>query len=79
MEYQSTKQSCCGSNSTLVAQTLLLIHLHRTATITFSGSGEMDNGHDSKLRFQALSAGSLTSQGVSVDMGDMGAVSMASA
>jgi outer membrane protein OmpU len=77
MEYQSTQTNAVdrfnlnGADS--AADTFA-----QNATITFSGSGEMDNGHTVSY-FQALSGGSLTSQGVTVDMGDMGAVSMASA
>jgi len=77
MEYQSTQTNAVdrfnlgGADS--AADTFA-----QNATITFSGSGEMDNGHTVSY-FQALSAGALTSQGVTVDMGDMGAISMASA
>jgi outer membrane protein OmpU len=77
MEYQSTQTNAVdrfnlgGADSASDA-------FAQNATITFSGSGEMDNGHTVSY-FQALSAGALTSQGVTVDMGDMGAVSMASA
>jgi outer membrane protein OmpU len=77
MEYQSTQTNAVdrfnlgGADSASDA-------FAQNATITFSGSGEMENGHTVSY-FQALSAGALTSQGVTVDMGDMGAVSMASA
>jgi outer membrane protein OmpU len=68
MEYQSTK-----ATTTTAADTF-----GQNATITFSGSGELDNGNTVSM-YQALSGGSLTSQAVTLDMGDMGAVSIASA
>ena len=68
MEYQSTK-----ATATTAADTF-----GQNATITFSGSGELDNGNTVSM-YQALSGGSLTSQAVTLDMGDMGAVSIASA
>ena len=45
-------------------------------TITFSGSGELDNGFGVSY-YQALADGSLTSSNVQLDMGDMGTLSMA--
>jgi outer membrane protein OmpU len=69
MEYQSS------STATTSADTFA-----QTATITFSGSGELDNGNTvsfAQMRAGA-SAGAITSQSVTLDMGDMGTVSMAS-
>ena len=45
-------------------------------TLTFSGSGELDNGFGVSY-YQALADGSLTSSNVQLDMGDMGTLSMA--
>jgi outer membrane protein OmpU len=45
-------------------------------TLTFSGSGELDNGFNVSY-YQALADGSLTSSNVIVDMGDMGTLSIA--
>ena len=44
-------------------------------TITFSGSGELDNGFGVSY-YQALDDGSLTSSNVQLDMGDMGTLSI---
>ena len=77
MEYQSTTTNATDRFNTGGADSSTDTFA-QNATITFSGSGEMDNGHTVSY-FQALSGGSLTSQGVTVDMGDMGAISMASA
>jgi outer membrane protein OmpU len=71
MEYQSTttETAALGNSS---ADTFA-----QNGTVVFSGTGEMDNGHTVSY-MQALAGGSLTSQSVAVDMGDMGTVSMAS-
>jgi len=45
-------------------------------TLTFSGSGELENGFNVSYH-QALADGSLTSSNVIVDMGDMGTLSIA--
>jgi outer membrane protein OmpU len=42
-----------------------------TRDITFSGSGEMDNGMTVSY-FQMLAAGSISSSGITIDMGDAG-------
>ena len=68
MEYQSTQDTAEASSDTF----------GQNATITFSGSGELDNGYTASM-YQALSGGTLTSQAVSLDMGDAGTVSIASA
>ena len=68
MEYQSTK-----ATATTAADTFA-----QTASITFSGSGELDNGNT--VSFTSVRTGAATtSQSVTLDMGDMGAVSIASA
>jgi outer membrane protein OmpU len=67
MEYQST-QDTINSNTDSFSQ---------NGTIVFSGSGELDNGMGVSF-MQALSEGSLTSQSVALDMGDMGTLSVAS-
>ena len=77
MEYQSTTTNATDRFNTGGADSSTDAFA-QNATMTFSGSGEMDNGHTVSY-FQALSAGALTSQGVTLDMGDMGKVSMASA
>jgi len=71
MEYQSTTTTTSGEDASTDT-------FAQNATVTFSGSGELDNGHTVSY-YQALSGGSLTSQGVTLDMGDMGKVSIASA
>ena len=67
MEYQST-QDTVNSNTDSFGQ---------NGTIVFSGSGELDNGMSVSF-MQALNAGTLTSQSVALDMGDMGTLSVAS-
>jgi outer membrane protein OmpU len=67
MEYQST-QDTINSNTDSFSQ---------NGTIVFSGSGELDNGMGVSY-MQALFEGSLTSQSVALDMGDMGTLSVAS-
>ena len=65
MEYQSTT-SAAGIATDSFAQ---------NTTVSFSGSGELDNGMTVSY-LQALAGGALTSQGVTLDMGDMGSVAM---
>jgi outer membrane protein OmpU len=65
MEYQSTTDVSGNSGDSFAQNT----------TVSFSGSGELDNGMTVSY-LQALAGGSLTSQGVTLDMGDMGSVSM---
>ena len=67
MEYQST-QNTINTNTDSFSQ---------NGTIVFSGSGELDNGMGVSY-MQALFEGSLTSQSVALDMGDMGTLSVAS-
>jgi outer membrane protein OmpU len=66
MEYQSSKTSATASTDSFA----------QTATIVFSGSGELDNGHTVSM-MQATND-SITSQNVKLDMGDMGTLSIAS-
>ncbi|MDC0396732.1 porin [Candidatus Pelagibacter sp.] len=44
-------------------------------TLTFSGSGELDNGFTASY-YQALADGTLTSSNAKLDMGDMGVIGM---
>ena len=67
MEYQSTANTATDSTDSF----------GQVATIVFSGSGELDNGHT--VSFMAARTGAnITSQSVALDMGDMGTVSVAS-
>ena len=67
MEYQSTQASTTSKSDAFAQNT----------SISFSGSGEMDNGMT--VSYFSLQAGSnASSQSVALDMGDMGTVSMAS-
>jgi len=45
------------------------------STLTFSGSGELDNGMTVSM-YQSLASGAVTSEGVTLDMGDMGKISL---
>ena len=45
------------------------------SSLAFSGSGELDNGMTVSM-YQTLSSGAVTSEGVTLDMGDMGKVSL---
>ena len=66
MEYQSTQASATAKSDAFAQNT----------TISFTGSGELDNGMTvSYLQAQA-GADTLTSQGVTLDMGDMGSVAI---
>jgi outer membrane protein OmpU len=65
MEYQSTQASTTSKSDAFAQNT----------SISFSGSGEMDNGMT--VSYFSLQAGSnASSQSVALDMGDMGTVSM---
>ena len=66
MEYQTTKASSSTSADTFAQNT----------TISFTGSGELDNGMTVSYLQAQSSAGTLTSQGVTLDMGDMGSLAM---
>jgi outer membrane protein OmpU len=66
MEYQSTTSAAGNSGDSFAQNT----------SISFSGSGEMDNGMTvSYFSLQSATANS-SSQGVTLDMGDMGTLSM---
>ena len=65
MEYQTTEVDG-GSNSVNTTDGFVL-----NSSLVFSGSGELDNGMTVSV-FQNLFAGSVTSEGLSLDMGDMG-------
>ena len=66
MEYQSTT-SASGNSGDAFAQ---------NTTISFTGSGELDNGMTVSYLQAQSGAGTLTSQGVTLDMGDMGVLTM---
>ncbi len=65
MEYQSTT-NVDGLSDDAFAQ---------NTTVSFTGSGELDNGMTVSY-LQALAGGALTSQGVTLDMGDMGVLTL---
>ena len=68
MEYQSNKKTSSGVETS--ADTF-----SNNGTLTFSGSGELDNGYNVSY-YQALFDGTLTSSNVKLDMGDMGVLGM---
>jgi outer membrane protein OmpU len=65
MEYQSTTNADGLSDDAFAQNT----------TVSFTGSGELDNGMTVSY-LQALAGGALTSQGVTLDMGDMGVLTL---
>ena len=69
MEYQTTEVDG-GSSSINTTDGFVL-----NSSLVFSGSGELDNGMTVSV-FQNLFAGSVTSEGLSLDMGDMGVLHM---
>ena len=69
MEYQTT-QTDSGSNAVDSTAGFVL-----NSSLVFSGSGELDNGMTVSV-FQNLFAGAVTSEGLSLDMGDMGVLHM---
>jgi len=66
MEYQSTQASATAKSDAFAQNT----------TISFTGSGELDNGMTVSYLQAQSGAGTLTSQGVTLDMGDMGSVAI---
>jgi len=68
MEYQANTTNTAGTDTHVDSFVM-------NSTLTFSGSGELDNGMEVSM-YQALKAGSVTSEGVTLDMGDMGKVSL---
>ena len=69
MEYQTTEVDS-GSNAVDTTDGFVL-----NSSLVFSGSGELDNGMTVSV-FQNLFAGSVTSEGLSLDMGDSGVLHM---
>ena len=69
MEYQSTTTS----NATDSASTDAFA---QNTSISFTGSGELDNGMTVSYLQAQSGANTLTSQGVTLDMGDMGSIAM---
>jgi outer membrane protein OmpU len=68
MEYQTTEiDRGAGVNTT--------DGFVMNSTLTFSGSGDLDNGMSVSM-YQSLASGSVTSEGVTLDMGDMGALTL---
>ena len=68
MEYQSNYKTTGGVETSTDT-------FSNNGTITFSGSGELDNGFNVSY-YQALADGSLTSSNAKLDMGDMGTLAM---
>ena len=66
MEYQSTQASASAKSDSFAQNT----------TISFTGSGELDNGMTVSYLQAQSGANTLTSQGVTLDMGDMGSVAI---
>ena len=66
MEYQSTQASATAKADSFAQNT----------SISFTGSGELDNGMTVSYLQVQYNAGTLTSQGVTLDMGDMGSVAI---
>ena len=65
MEYQSSQTSATASTDSFADN----------SSLVFSGSGELDNGFTVSM-YQTQAGGSQTSQGVTLDMGDMGKLSL---
>jgi outer membrane protein OmpU len=68
MEYQTNEVTTAGVATSTDA-------FSNNGTLTFSGSGELDNGMTASY-YQALADGTLTSSNVKLDMGDMGTLGM---
>ena len=66
MEYQSTQASATAKADSFAQNT----------SISFTGSGELDNGMTVSYLQVQYNADTLTSQGVTLDMGDMGSVAI---
>src|SRR6056300_1055748 len=67
MEYQTTSSDTGSVDNT--------DGFVMNSTLTFSGSGDLDNGMSVSM-YQSLASGSVTSEGVTLDMGDMGALTL---
>jgi len=75
MEYQSTTTKQQNTSGATRTDSVSTDTFAQNTTVSFTGSGELDNGM--KVSYlQALAGGALTSQGVTLDMGDMGTVSL---
>jgi outer membrane protein OmpU len=68
MEYQNNSNDAAGQANETDGYVM-------NSSLTFSGSGELDNGMTVSI-YQTLSSGAVTSEGVTLDMGDMGKVSL---
>lgn len=68
MEYQNNSNDAAGQKNESDGYVM-------NSSLTFSGSGELDNGMTVSI-YQTLSSGAVTSEGVTLDMGDMGKVSL---
>jgi len=68
MEYQADTRNTSGSDNHTDGFVM-------NSTLTFSGSGELDNGMTVSM-YQSLASGAVTSEGVTLDMGDMGKLSL---
>jgi len=68
MEYQADTRNTTGTDNHTDGFVM-------NSTLTFSGSGELDNGMTVSM-YQSLASGAVTSEGVTLDMGDMGALSL---
>src|SRR6056300_1458796 len=67
MEYQTTSSDTGSVDNT--------DGFVMNSTLTYSGSGELDNGMTVSM-YQSLASGTVTSEGVTLDMGDMGKLSL---
>ena len=72
MEYETRTTTSAGNAATA------LDLFTTTQSVTFSASGELDNGYNVSYSNLLTNAGGLTSNFVKVDMGDMGTVAMES-
>jgi outer membrane protein OmpU len=68
MEYQNNSNDAAGQANETDGYVM-------NSSLTFSGSGELENGMTVSI-YQTLSSGAVTSEGVTLDMGDMGKVSL---
>jgi outer membrane protein OmpU len=68
MEYQNNSNDAAGQANETDGYVM-------NSSLTFSGSGELDNGMTVSI-YQTLSSGAVTSEGVTLDMGDMGKISL---
>ena len=75
MEYQSTTTTQANTSGAARTDTASTDTFVQNQTVSFSGSGELDNGMTVSY-LQALASGAVTSQGVTLDMGDMGTVAL---